>query len=96
MASTLVFNSTSQFLANNPKLNSVKMDVLHHVSSNPTGVATFVVLGLVAVATAIYRAMLPKPIPGIPYRKASAKRILGDAIEVSDGPLGAFKRDPNG
>ncbi|KAK2614765.1 hypothetical protein N8I77_001567 [Diaporthe amygdali] len=27
----------------------------------------------------LYRAALPKPIPGIPYHKASATRILGDA-----------------
>jgi len=34
---------------------------------------------LIAIA---YRAFLPKPIPGIPYKKTSAKKILGDAPEV--------------
>lgn len=36
-----------------------------------------------AVVALAYRAILPKPIPGIPYNKASASRILGDAPDVS-------------
>jgi len=31
----------------------------------------------------LYRQLLPKPIPGIPYNKRSAKRILGDIPDVS-------------
>lgn len=31
---------------------------------------------------ALYRAALPKPIPGIPYHKASANRIMGDVPEM--------------
>lgn len=31
----------------------------------------------------LYRALLPKPIPGIPHNKVSARRILGDAPDVS-------------
>lgn len=29
-----------------------------------------------------YRAALPRPIPGIPYNKKSARRILGDAPDL--------------
>lgn len=32
---------------------------------------------VLAVGFALYRAALPKPIPGIPYNAESAKRILG-------------------
>lgn len=36
------------------------------------------------LGTLIYRRCLPKPIPGtIPYKKQNAKRILGDAPDVS-------------
>lgn len=38
---------------------------------------------LAAVVAVVYRAILPKPIPGIPYNKASVSRILGDAPDVS-------------
>ena len=44
------------------------------------GLASFVLFAVVVLA---YRALLPKPIPGIPYKKESAKRILGDATDVS-------------
>ena len=38
------------------------------------------IISLTAVALyLLYRAALPKPIPGIPYHKSSAKSILGDA-----------------
>ena len=37
---------------------------------------------ILAVVYYLYRAALPKPIPGIPYNEASAKRILGDAPEA--------------
>lgn len=41
---------------------------------------TYGVLGAVLVLVyALYRAALPKPIPGIPYHEASAKSVLGDA-----------------
>lgn len=36
-----------------------------------------------AVVALVYRAILPKPIPGIPYKKASALCILGDVLDVS-------------
>ena len=44
------------------------------------GLAAFVLLAVTVLA---YRALLPRPIPGIPYKKKSAKRILGDAPDVS-------------
>jgi hypothetical protein len=37
---------------------------------------------LFLLAAIAYRAILPRPIPGIPYKKTSAKRLLGDAPEV--------------
>ncbi|KAH7018784.1 cytochrome P450 monooxygenase [Ilyonectria destructans] len=41
--------------------------------------STAVVIGVVIVLlTLLYRAALPKPIPGIPYNHASARSILGD------------------
>ncbi|KAG2000852.1 hypothetical protein GB937_010771 [Aspergillus fischeri] len=49
------------------------------ISPSILGVAACV---LFAVAACVYRALLPKPIPGIPYNKASANRILGDAPDL--------------
>lgn len=37
---------------------------------------------LFALVGFVYRALLPKPIPGIPYKKTSAKKLFGDAPEV--------------
>lgn len=44
------------------------------------GVAACVLL---AAVICLRRALLPKPISGIPYNKAAANRILGDAPDVS-------------
>ncbi|KAK5997603.1 Cytochrome P450 monooxygenase TRI13 [Cladobotryum mycophilum] len=41
-----------------------------------------VTLFIIAAIGLLYRALLPKPIPGIPYKKSSARRILGDAPDV--------------
>ena len=38
---------------------------------------------LLSVAALVRYIMLPRPIPGIPHEKASARRILGDAPDVS-------------
>lgn len=44
---------------------------------------TYGVLGAVLVLLyAVYRAALPKPIPGIPYHEASANSVLGDALSM--------------
>ena len=43
----------------------------------PSAVAVAVVA--LTLCYLLYRAALPQPIPGIPYHKASAKRVLGDA-----------------
>lgn len=32
---------------------------------------------------ALYRRLLPKPLPGIPYNKESAKRLMGDIPDVA-------------
>jgi hypothetical protein len=62
------------------------------VSLISIGVSLFTMIGLstlalysavvLAVGYFLYRAALPKPIPGIPYNEAAAKRILGDAPEL--------------
>ena len=52
-----------------------------HVSAYALGVAACV---LITLATAVYRSLLPKPIPGVPYNKASARRILGDVPDVGN------------
>lgn len=44
-------------------------------SSTTYGVLSAVIVLLYA----LYRAALPKPIPGIPYHEASASRMFGDA-----------------
>lgn len=37
-----------------------------------------IVLGVALVAYLLYRAALPKPLPGIPYNEASSRRLFGD------------------
>lgn len=46
--------------------------------------STLALCGVVVLAVGyyLYLAALPKPIPGIPYNEASAKRILGDAVDA--------------
>lgn len=46
--------------------------------------STLALVGAVflAVGYYVYRAALPKPIPGIPYNEASAKRLLGDGLDA--------------
>lgn len=43
----------------------------------------FVLLfGTIIILYALYRAALPKPLPGIPYNQHSAKRLFGDIKEL--------------
>lgn len=58
------------------------LKVLAPSASTPTIVFVAVSLALAAFVL-LYRALLPKPIPGIPHNKVSARRILGDAPDVS-------------
>lgn len=39
---------------------------------------------ILAVGYALYRAALPKPIPGIAYNKDAARRIMGDVPEAME------------
>jgi hypothetical protein len=51
----------------------------------PSAMMTSVALALVGVSIFVYMAYqwaLPKPIPGIPYNKASAQRLLGDIPDM--------------
>ena len=48
---------------------------------------TFSTLGVIGVIVLFagylaYQALLPKPIPGIPYNKEAAKRLFGDVPEL--------------
>lgn len=46
---------------------------------------SLVVLGVLVVLTyAVYLLALPKPLPGIPYNKQSANRLLGDIPEITE------------
>lgn len=56
-----------------------------------------ILLGLLALLTlayVVYQQALPKPIPGIPYKPASARSILGDlpalVAQVKEGDLRSF------
>lgn len=44
--------------------------------------------GVILVLFVIYRAALPRPIPGIPHNKDAASKILGDIPEM----MGHVKR----
>ncbi|KAI8632916.1 cytochrome P450 [Xylariaceae sp. FL1651] len=46
-----------------------------------------VTLSIVILGICLHRALLPKPIPGIPYKKASARRILGDVVDIAKGQM---------
>ena len=48
----------------------------------PTSIA--IVSILVVLTYAIFRLALPKPIPGIPYNKESARRFLGDIPKFTE------------
>ena len=39
-------------------------------------------IGVVSLLWLLYRYLLPRPIPGIPYNKEAARRILGDAPDI--------------
>lgn len=54
--------------------------VLGHRTLRMLDLSTFAFYSAVvlAVGFALYRAALPKPIPGIPYNVESAKNILGE------------------
>ncbi len=45
-----------------------------------TGVA--LIAGVLLVLYAGYRAVLPKPLPGIPYNKDAASKLFGDVPEM--------------
>lgn len=38
-------------------------------------------IGVLLLSFSLYRYLLPKPIPGIPYNKHAARRLLGDMPE---------------
>ncbi|KAF2031509.1 cytochrome P450 [Setomelanomma holmii] len=48
-----------------------------------TGGSTYLVFGIVAAGLyTVYRALLPKPLPGIPYNKDAATKLFGDIPEM--------------
>jgi hypothetical protein len=48
----------------------------------PTSSVLLALLALCGVLFAVYRRLLPQPIPGIPYDRKSAQRLLGDAPDM--------------
>ncbi|KAH6694899.1 hypothetical protein BKA61DRAFT_711773 [Leptodontidium sp. MPI-SDFR-AT-0119] len=48
----------------------------------PTSSILLALLALCGVLFAVYRRLLPQPIPGIPYDRKSAQRLLGDAPDM--------------
>lgn len=59
--------------------------VLHLVQqqlSAPLPLATSILVSAVFVAYLLYRSALPKPIPGIPYDAAAARRLLGSIPDL--------------
>lgn len=56
------------------------LQIEHYI---PYQLAFLVTGGLAVSVLLLYRVLLPRPIPGIPYKEASAKRILGDGPDVS-------------
>ncbi|KAJ9630460.1 hypothetical protein H2203_000981 [Taxawa tesnikishii (nom. ined.)] len=59
----------------------------------PLSPTVLAVGGFVCLACFLYRLALPKPIPGVPYNKASALRVLGDVpdllahVKATDGEV---------
>lgn len=48
----------------------------------PSANAAFAIAGLACVGYVLYRLALPRPIPGIPYRKGATDRLLGDLPDL--------------
>ena len=49
----------------------------------PSPFALVLVAAVVAAAYLIYQASLPKPLPGIPYKKSTATRPFGDLPDIA-------------
>lgn len=62
-----------------------KTSATHLVTiSEMASLSTLALLSAVVLSLGyyLYRAALPKPIPGIAYNEAASKRILGDALDA--------------
>nr|POE79794.1 cytochrome p450 4v2 [Quercus suber] len=70
----------------NSNLLSVTSHYLYIIECKMLSSSSFTISVLVGIVFAafllVYRSFLPKPIPGIPYDKKSAARILGDAPDA--------------
>ncbi|KEY70887.1 hypothetical protein S7711_00731 [Stachybotrys chartarum IBT 7711] len=60
-------------------------------SSNAAAASVFSATLALAGMYAIYRQLLPRPLPGIPYNKDAAKLIWGDSKALRDDPSGLAK-----
>jgi hypothetical protein len=49
---------------------------------SPSTIA-FVTVVVLTLSFFVYKAALPKPLPGIPYNKHSAHRVLGDVPDIA-------------
>lgn len=56
-------------------------DAVSHLRAGLLG-TLFGCLVLVGALYALYQRLLPQPIPGIPYNKESARKLLGDAPDM--------------
>ncbi|KAF4448428.1 hypothetical protein F53441_8151 [Fusarium austroafricanum] len=56
-----------------------KLPLMLTISPETIGI---IIASIVAVALAIRQILLPRPIPGIAYREANAKKILGNGLEM--------------
>jgi len=72
------------------EMSAKNMTAGHQATCNgflPFPALSFQSLGLFAAILLVFgylvrRALLPKPIPGIPYRKANAEKLFGNGLEV--------------
>lgn len=51
----------------------------------------FVATASLGIVVALYWALLPRPLPGIPYNSTAAKSVWGDVVELRDDPAGLAK-----
>lgn len=73
---TLTFNSVSWVFL---RVSDLERHTMIATSSSSGAIA----LAFISIALYLaYRAILPKPIPGIPYNKDAAGKILGDIPEM--------------
>lgn len=74
-----------------PHLRMSRLEIA--LSSTLDHLLKHIFLGTVFLTSlyALYRWLLPKPLPGIPFNQKSAQSIWGDVVELRDDPSGLAK-----